>query len=810
MRMRRLQTRIILFFVALLALVQVAAFVFVNAANSGNARAKLEEELNVGQRVFARQLEQNAEKLKLSARVLAADFAFREAIATHDTGTIESALSNHGARIGADTMVFVDLDGTVISDTLRPQAETHRFEYPALITMNSSGASASMEVLDGRAFQLVAVPVLAPVPIGWVVMGFAVDDALARDLRQLTELEVTFARDDAHGWHILASTLDPATQRALPAVMPARSAQVSRLVLTLAGDDHQALVIPLDDNSGARIVAVLHRSLEHALAAFERLRNTLILLALASLAISIVGSVTIARNITRPLETLATAAARIEQGDYVEPVSLRRTDEIGVLASSLNHMRSGIADREKRILKLAYEDPLTGLANRSRFSNELELALRRSIPHADNGGRRLTILMMDLDRFKYVNDTLGHGVGDHVLREVGRRLQETVARADCIARLGGDEFAILVTHETDASVANAESLEIAHRIIASLEAPILFEGQPLDVGTSIGLAHFPEHGRDAQTLVRNADIAMYAAKRNKTGLATYDPDYDTNQQEHLSLLGELRRAVDRDELKLYYQPKVSLHSAHVSAVEALIRWEHPTRGLVPPAQFIPFAEHTGYIKLLTRWVIREAVRQCGEWLRDGLTLQVSVNISARDLMNRDLPEHVAELLAEHDVTPGLLCLEITESGFMEDPAHAQKVLDRLAELGVKLSIDDYGTGYSSLSYIMKLPVQELKIDQSFISRMATNPVISTIVRSTIDLGHNLGLQVVAEGVEDIAVWNLLRSLGCDDAQGFFMSKPLNARDLTQWIRANAGCIAGLAPAADDADATMPGLRGASL
>jgi EAL domain-containing protein (putative c-di-GMP-specific phosphodiesterase class I) len=316
------------------------------------------------------------------------------------------------------------------------------------------------------------------------------------------------------------------------------------------------------------------------------------------------------------------------------------------------------------------------------------------------------------------------------------------------------------------------------------------------------------HGRDAQTLVRNADIAMYAAKRNKTGLATYDPHYDTNQQQHLSLLGELRRAVDCHELKLHYQPKVSLHSANVTAVEALIRWEHPVRGLVPPDEFIPFAEHTGYIKLLTRWVIREAVRQCGEWLRDGLALQVSVNISARDLMNRDLPELVAALLAEHEVTPGLLCLEITESGFMEDPAHAQKVLDRLAELGVKLSIDDYGTGYSSLSYIMKLPVQELKIDQSFISRMATNPEIYTIVRSTIDLGHNLGLQVVAEGVEDVAVWNLLRSLGCDDAQGFFMSKPLDAADLTRWLNGNAGRIADLAPESDGA-APETGMRGSA-
>jgi EAL domain-containing protein (putative c-di-GMP-specific phosphodiesterase class I) len=220
--------------------------------------------------------------------------------------------------------------------------------------------------------------------------------------------------------------------------------------------------------------------------------------------------------------------------------------------------------------------------------------------------------------------------------------------------------------------------------------------------------------------------------------------------------------------------------------------------------FIPFAEHTGYIKLLTRWVLREAIRQCGEWLREGLRLQVSVNISARDLMNRDLPEQVAALLAEHGVAAGLLCLEITESGFMEDPAHAQKVLDRLSELGVKLSIDDYGTGYSSLSYIMRLPVQELKIDRSFISRMSSDAEISTIVRSTIDLGHNLGLKVVAEGVEDLSVWNLLRTLGCDDAQGFFMSRPLEPRALASWMRANDGRFSDPAASLNTAEAAAYG------
>jgi diguanylate cyclase len=798
MRIQRLQTRIIVFFVALLALVQVAAFVFVNAANSKNARNKVEEELNVGQRVFARLLEQNAEKLKLSARVLAADFAFREAIATHDDGTIASALANHGTRIGADAMMFVDLDGKVATDTLRPRAQGRDFEYPALLTATRDAASASLEVLDGRAFQLVSVPVLAPLPIGWVVVGFAVDDAAANDLRQLTELEVSFALNDAGGWRVLASTLEAAQQRSLPGHMPARADGVSRLGMNMADADYQALVIPLGGRD-TRIAAVLHRSLAEALVDFERLRYTLIVLAVLSLSLSIVGSIAVARNITRPLETLASAASRIELGDYSAPVSVQRADEIGVLASSLNHMRGGIADREKRILKLAFEDPLTDLANRSRFADELE----RAIDQAAQGKLGLTILMMDLDRFKYVNDTLGHGVGDHVLIEVSARLQRTAKRAECIARLGGDEFAILVTGFDDFT-------ETARAIIAALEEPILFEGQPLDVGTSIGIARYPDHGRDAQTLVRNADIAMYAAKRNKTGFALYDPHYDTSQQEHLSLLGELRRAVERNELRLYYQPKVSLHSADISAVEALIRWDHPTRGIVPPCQFVPFAEHTGYIKLLTRWVLREAVRQCGEWLRDGLSLQVSVNISARDLMNRDLPEQVGALLSEHQVPAALLCLEITESGFMEDPAHAQKVLDRLFELGVKLSIDDYGTGYSSLSYIMRLPVQELKIDRSFISRMAADEEISTIVRSTIDLGHNLGLKVVAEGVEDVAVWNALRKLGCDDAQGFFMSKPLEPRTLAYWIRANEGRFSSGASDASGASAPADAAEAASV
>jgi diguanylate cyclase (GGDEF)-like protein len=536
-------------------------------------------------------------------------------------------------------------------------------------------------------------------------------------------------------------------------------------------EQYQMRVVPLGESGSAHFVAVLQRPLRDAMGSFSMLSERLIALGLFSLLLSIGGSVLIAVGITRPLDALLQAVGRIRRGDYSVPVDIHRGDEIGVLAQGLDHMRSGIAEREQQILKLAYEDSLTQLPNRAQFGERLQ----REIAVAAERKRALAIFMMDLDRFKYVNDHLGHGVGDHVLREVAARLRDLLPN-DCVARLGGDEFAVLVP-----AAENDRVTQAAQSIIVALERPIDYQGQPLDVSASIGIALYPDHGRDAQTLVRNADIAMYVAKRTRAGFTIYDPHSDTSQQEQLSLLGELRRAVERNELRLYYQPKVTLNSAGVHAAEALIRWVHPQRGMVPPGLFIPFAEHTGYIKVLTRWVLSEAVRQCGAWLRQNLAVEISVNLSARDFAARDLPEFIAALLAEHQVPAAMICLEITESGFMEDPAHAQRVLDRLSAIGLRLSIDDYGTGYSSLSYIMKLPVDELKIDRAFVSNMSEDTDMMTIVRSTIELGHNLGLKVVAEGIEDSKGYALLRGLGCDFAQGYYISPPMAADALPGWI-----------------------------
>lgn len=803
-RTRSLRFRLIAFLVSLIGLVQIAEFALMTRASYGAAKAKIEQQFGVGDKVFARTLAENAAQQVQSARVLASGFAFRAAVAIGNPATVESALENYGTRIGARAVLYVNLHGDVVADTLRASPHVYPFALPALIhAAGQRGQASSIALLDGRAMQLIAVPVRAPLTIGWVVVCFPLDTALAEQLRSLTGLEVSFAVARGSRWTVVATTLPPKDARVLPARLQATHAGAKNALIRMPDGSELTRLLPLNDSGAARIAAVLTQPIGPALASFRALRATILGLGVFSLLVSILGSILIALGFTRPLAALLEAVKRIRQGDYSRLVAIKRDDEIGTLARGLDLMRARIFEREQRILKLAYEDPLTHLPNRLQFSESLEKAL--SAARKTRCG--LAILIMDLDRFKYVNDTLGHGVGDHVLQEVAQRLRDVLGGAACIARLGGDEFAVLLEEATNGSVA-----QLAERVVGALERPILYAQQPLDVGASIGIATFPEHGADLQTLVRNADIAMYVAKRTRSGYSFYDPNYDTSQQEHLSLLSELRRAVEQGELRLYYQPKLTLASARVLAAEALIRWIHPVRGLMPPALFIPFAEHTGYIKSLTLWVLREAIAQCGQWRREGRDIQISVNISARDLTSRDLPERICALLAEHEVPARLLCLEITESGFMEDPKHAQRVLDRLAQQGIQLSIDDYGTGYSSLSYIMRLPVKELKIDQAFVSHMSEEPNLATIVHSTIELGHSLGLKVVAEGVEDSGGLALLRELGCDSAQGYYLSPPLPPAEFTAWLEGTlpVRLEGDLCRAEDEHAADLSIARGAAL
>ena len=427
------------------------------------------------------------------------------------------------------------------------------------------------------------------------------------------------------------------------------------------------------------------------------------------------------------------------------------------------------AEREQQAL----HDSLTGLPNRALLQDRVaRLLLDRA--HA---GDSLAVMLLDLDHFKEINDTLGHHVGDLLIREVGSRLKEAVREGDTVARLGGDEFAVLVASMTAAE----EVVPVAERIVTALREPFTIDGVRLDVQASIGIAISPGHGNDVETLIQRADVALYTAKEQRGCWAMYSPDSDRYTVERLALLGELRTGLDTGQLVVFYQPKSNAHTGAVLGVEALARWRHPTRGLLSPDEFIPLAENTGLIGELTFEVLRQALGQVRAWQSAGMRLGVSVNLSARQLTDLDLPSDVAALLTEFNLSPSTLTLEVTESTIMADPSRTLTVLRLLADLGVSLSIDDFGTGYSSLAYLKRVEAHELKIDKSFILGMSHNSNDAVIVRSTIELGHNLGLRMVAEGVEDAATWRLLRALGCDVVQGYHLSRPLPPEQITKWL-----------------------------
>ncbi len=420
----------------------------------------------------------------------------------------------------------------------------------------------------------------------------------------------------------------------------------------------------------------------------------------------------------------------------------------------------------------ALHDALTDLPNRVLLHDRLQHAIRA----AQRDRTAVALLIMDLDRFKEVNDTFGHHTGDQLLEQLGERLGSVLRGSDTIARLGGDEFAVLLPTAT-----LADAHHIAARLLELLEEPFSLGGLQLEIDASIGIALSPEHGTDADTLLRRADVAMYIAKRNGSGHALYNAEQDQHSPMRLALVGELRRAIDQNELSLYFQPKVSLKHSKVLCAEALVRWEHPRHGMLGPDEFVPVAEQTGLIRPLARSVLEAAVRQCNRWRQEGLDLAVAVNLSMRNLHDAEIVDTIRQLLSRWGIPPARLVIEITESSLMADAARAMEVLSRLQEMGVGISIDDFGTGYSSLAYLKRLPVDELKIDKSFVANMARDENDAAIVRSTIGLAHDLGLTVVAEGIEDQATWDLLVELGCDVGQGYYVSRPMPAATLGVWL-----------------------------
>ena len=455
---------------------------------------------------------------------------------------------------------------------------------------------------------------------------------------------------------------------------------------------------------------------------------------------------------------------------FIAPLAFAR--QMFYRTHSLQVATDELAEREHEKEYQSLHDSLTGLPNRVLFLRQLQDAIE-----ASGGEERLAVMIMDLDHFKEINDTLGHHFGDQLLQAIGPRLSTVFRDGDLMARLGGDEFGVVLPGLPDDETA----MRIAARLLEELEHPLAVEGLALDVSASVGIAIYPAHSREVEALLRRADVAMYKAKEAGNTYEVYDPEMDRHSRARLALIGQVRPALNDAEFLLHYQPKLSLLDSRVIGVEALVRWEHPERGLVAPNDFVPLIERTVLLRPLTIYVLDEALRQWHVWDRMGIAVPMAVNLSPRSLLDVELPEEVTKILERWDVPPAQLTLELTESFLMSDSGRSSGVLSRLSEIGVQLSIDDFGTGYSSLSHIKRLPIQEIKVDCSFVTNMREDPGNLMIVQATIDLGRNLGLRVVAEGVEDGDTWEQLASMGCHAAQGFYLSKPLPSIEMTDWL-----------------------------
>jgi diguanylate cyclase (GGDEF)-like protein len=790
---KRFQTKLVLFFAALFAVVQAVSYIAVQDNVRSSILEEASNQLAKAYTVFLNDVETTTAALAEGSTILASDFGFRQAVATNDRPTIMSAINNLGQRIKADRVILVDLDNNIIGDTgsaadaaasgniVTMGVENTVFPFADMIEeADDEGRAVKITVMDQQIYQTVVVPIRAPVTIASIVIGIEIDRDYVSDLvRKFTvPLDITFARQDIAKatWQIHTTTLKQELTEPLIKVLTAVGMTTDKAprTMNLGGQDFVGLIATLDSPPDSpKVDAVIQYSLDASLKPFEQLFLTLIALAAGTLLMTLIGSYFIAGGVAKPIRTLDAAARRIQTGNYKEKVTLTQQDEIGRLSETFNQMMDGIAEREAKIQYQSLHDPATGLPNRVAFERCLDQAITEAA--ATKGA--FSVYLVQIGRFSEINNTLGHGTGEKLVAKIGDTLQATVANAVMIGRHSSSIFAMLLP------ATGSDAIDPAiGRVLDAFHDSVLVDGSAIDVTIWIGEARYPEHGTDVRTLLQRADTAIYEAKKVSQHYALYDPQLDPYKPERLSMMGELRQGLDRGEFRLYYQPKIDIASEKITAAEALIRWIHPVRGFMPPDLFIPLAEQTGNIQKLTSWALSTAIKQVSDWKRHGIDIKVAINLSARDLSNRHLPDEIKGLLAQHGADIHQLILEITESAVMEDPKQSMEVLSALNGMGATLSIDDYGTGYSSMSYLKSLPVQEIKIDKSFVLKLSSNKGDEILVRSTIDLGHNLGLKVTAEGVEDRAALDILKQYGCETGQGYHISKPLPAADFEAFFR----------------------------
>ncbi len=707
-----------------------------------------------------------------TVRQAATDSALLRALAGQDIPALQDALDKRKKEAIADIAVVMDLDGRIIARS--GSTNFDRVALPGLIyRMQEQGiARGALRTFDDKAYEMVTVPLHAPLPAGWLSLGYAIDDGFAGSIQRLTGLDATLLITGSGRPRVLGSSLAVQDRDSLAGAL-ARATYRSNDLLSFQIDNRryrglQRFLIPESPD----VQVVLQESVDKIMASYRGLRMQVMGVAALILLLSLLAATLVARNIGKPVRQLLRAARRIRDGNYSETVHVRSSDELGELAVAFNAMQEGIAEREERITYQAQFDELTGLPNRILALERLGDALTR----ADADQQPVSLLVVDLNSLSEIGSSLGHEIGDALLSQAAERLRAALDARHVLARLEGDQF-LIIMEGFDAGQAQETAMEL----VRLMDAGLSVRAVNISLHVKIGICCFPEHGTQPDKLLLRAAVARNDAKAAEADIHVYEDGREERHVRQLSILGDLRRAVRQNELKVFMQPKVCLANNRICGAEALVRWDHPEFGFLTPNEFIPIAEQSGNISLITHWALEAAIRECRFWEEEGLRLDVSVNLSGRDLLNPELPCLISELLRDHDLKAERLVLEITEQALVHDLEHASRILCCLRNLGAKIAIDDFGTGYSSLVQIKNLPVDEVKIDRAFVMELPGNRADVAIVRSAIELAHNLGMRVVAEGVENRATLRWLAAHGCEQAQGFLIAKPMPAEQISAWV-----------------------------
>ncbi|MFE8073293.1 EAL domain-containing protein [Marinobacteraceae bacterium S3BR75-40.1] len=769
---RSFRFKVLLTLLALVVASQLIIGAMVVYRSYQEVEARARDNLQTGSRVVHQVMQNRVDQLLDSVRVLADDFGFKTAVATGDKATIATVLANHGARVEADLVMLADNQGELIASSHHDTSVHLGFPFPDLWHQaQQEGGAASVVLLDRVPYHFVMVPVRAPDRIGWVGMGFRLDQTLAERVKRITELNVVFAARDKRTLQpvFAVTTLPPEAPPIALTLLPSQAESEKNLIDTEAYLGMRVSLTPTVDTW-------LMESKQRILSGFRRLQQDLLVIFSVLLVLSCVAAIAIARMIRRPVTNLAAFAHRIGAGEDMDSAPVAESGELGELARTLTDMQRRIRQREQRIRHHALHDSLTGLPNRTALEQKLKQRL------AD--GEEFPLLRFSIREFKEINDTLGYQFGDQLLQSVATRVRAFIGGNGVLARVGGNEFIALPEYQGDLTI--EALITFVERLRRQVENPITLMDSPILVHLEIGVLRVPRDASSMKHLWRRSSIVLNRSRDREGHLVCYEPGMDESHLRELTLIRDLEPALEQGQLFLAFQPKVRLDTAEVTDFEVLARWVHPELGFVPPDEFITLAERSGQIGYITDWVLRTVFDTLNRWWLNGHHYGLAVNLSAHDLMDSTLGDKLKNYIDRSAAPPEAVTLEVTESAVMRDTDLAVNQLTRMRRVGFKVAIDDYGTGYASLGHLKNLPADKLKIDKSFILRLAENHEDQMIVRSTIKLGHGLGLSIVAEGIEDRASWDLLQAAGCDTAQGYFIAKPFREEELDGWLAEFAG------------------------